>query len=60
MSIQTFTFVVINVVLNLKEVVYTPKSKKFEKMEKAMKKTYGVKKGKNIAYATAKKRGMKY
>lgn len=36
-----------------------PKTQKFKKMESAMKKTYGKKRGKNIASATAKKRGMK-
>jgi hypothetical protein len=36
-----------------------PKTAKFKKMEKAMKKNYGKKKGEQVAYATAKKRKMK-
>jgi hypothetical protein len=36
-----------------------PKTKKFKKMKSAMQKTYGKKKGTKVAYATAKKRGMK-
>lgn len=36
-----------------------PKSKKFKKMLSAMKKSYGAKKGTSVAYATAKKRGMR-
>jgi len=36
-----------------------PMTKKFKKMKSAMKKTYGKKKGTKVAYATAKKKGMK-
>ena len=36
-----------------------PQTKKFKKMLKAMEKEYGKKQGIRIAYATAKKRGMR-
>jgi hypothetical protein len=36
-----------------------PKSKKFKKLLTACKKEYGKKKGTQVAYATAKKKGWK-
>ena len=36
-----------------------PKTKAFKKMIGSMNKQYGAKRGERIAYATAKKRGMK-
>lgn len=36
-----------------------PKSKKFKKLLRATRKTYGKKRGTSIGYATAKKRGWK-
>jgi len=36
-----------------------PLTKKFAKMKKAMVKQYGTKKGTQVAYATAKKKGWK-
>ena len=36
-----------------------PKSKKFKKLLRATRKTYGKKKGTSVAYATAKKRGWR-
>jgi len=36
-----------------------PKTKKFRKMEKAMIKEYGKKRGIQIAHATARKRGWR-
>jgi hypothetical protein len=36
-----------------------PKTKKFKKLLKATKKQYGPKKGKQVAYATAKKKGWR-
>jgi hypothetical protein len=36
-----------------------PKTKKFRKLERATQKEYGKKKGTQIAYATAKKRGWR-
>lgn len=36
-----------------------PKSKKFKKLLRATQKEYGKKKGKQVAYATARKRGWR-
>ncbi len=36
-----------------------PKTKKFQKMLRSMRKEYGKEKGTRIAYATARKKGMK-
>jgi hypothetical protein len=36
-----------------------PKTKKFKKLMRATTKTYGKKKGRQVAYATAKKKGWR-